>query len=156
MLPLFHDIDVTHIKNSAIILDIDGTVTYDSGDHIDALALAKIAELSTQNKVYFCSNTKIPGRIQRLAEKAHIKYIDTLYRKPNKKIGLLIEDRGLRPLVVIGDKYLTDGRLAHKLGANFIKVRRIIGASDSLYIRFSNTFDDLVYSVAKHFQKKHI
>jgi predicted HAD superfamily phosphohydrolase YqeG len=147
----FSDLDVSSIKDSLVIIDIDGTVTYDSGNKIDEAALFKIAELKAYNILYFCSNTPQPERIKVLAEAAGILYIETTYKKPNRRILEHIKDHVHMPIVVIGDKYLTDGRFANNVKATFIKVRRIIGSTEGLNVRIAYWIDDLMYRIVSIF-----
>jgi hypothetical protein len=55
------------------------------------------------------------------------------------------------PIVVIGDKYLTDGRFANNVKATFVKVRRIIGTTEGLNVRIAYWIDDLMYRIISIF-----
>ena len=52
-------------------------------------------------------------------------------------------DRRGRELAVIGDKDLTDGLLARRAGARFIKVRRKLDADDRWVSRLTTIFDEV-------------
>ncbi len=63
-----------------------------------------------------------------------------LFRKPSTAAIAALDRRG-RELVVIGDKDLTDGLLARRVGGRFIKVRRKVDPADRFSSRMANIFD---------------
>jgi predicted HAD superfamily phosphohydrolase YqeG len=62
------------------------------------------------------------------------------FRKPSIAAIAALE-RKSRALIVIGDKDLTDGLLARRVGARFIKVRRKLDPADRLSSRMANLID---------------
>ena len=63
-----------------------------------------------------------------------------VFRKPST-LAISGVDRNGRELIVIGDKDLTDGLLARRVGAQFIKVRRKLDPADRLSSRMANVID---------------
>ena len=70
-----------------------------------------------------------------------------VFRKPSM-LALSGLDRNGRDLVVIGDKDLTDGLLARRAGAHFIKVRRKLDPADRLSSLMANLIDNTFGPVA--------
>ena len=60
----------------------------------------------------------------------------------------MLAELNLKPrskeLLVIGDKFLTDGLFAKNIGAEFIKAKRKISGQESILIKLINLFDDLL------------
>ncbi|MFZ2038567.1 MAG: hypothetical protein WAV11_01340 [Minisyncoccia bacterium] len=141
----FHEIDISSLKNKTIIIDIDGTLVADSEEEIMKENIEKINELAKYNKLFLCSNNNLHSRNISLSKKLNIEFINSPYKKPNKKVIDSIERIYLSGLVVIGDKYLTDGLFAGRIGAVFIKVRRMESSNENLKIKSFNCVDDFLY-----------
>jgi len=139
----FFELDINHINGKIILLDIDGTLTNDGSYVISERVVEKIQLLKRKNKIYLCSNKKNHNRNQKIADIVGVSYLWTNWRKPSKKIisSLSEHERG-GPFVVIGDKFLTDGILAYRFGADFIKVKRITSGKESFLIKMVNKLDD--------------
>ena len=139
------------IENSLVILDIDGTLVPDCGRVASAAVVAKVQELKAQgNEVRLCSNSRRDDYAERLSEIAsqlEVGVCPVVFRKPSMLAISGLERNG-RPLVVIGDKDLTDGLLARRAGARFIKVRRKLDPADRLSSRMANLIDTVFGPIA--------
>jgi len=138
----FKDLEVD-FKGLCVILDVDGTITYDAGKNcVDCQE--KITDVKNhQNTIYLCSNGDDKERLVDMAKSLGVNYIVSKYKKPNKKVLDEI-DIVQNKVVVIGDKILTDGLLAKRLNVRFIKVRRLFSKRDSLAVKIFNFLDDVL------------
>ncbi|MDE2399974.1 MAG: hypothetical protein KGL67_03130 [Patescibacteria group bacterium] len=143
----FKELDVSAWSRKTIILDIDGTITADGGSDLDPLVAKKIEEMATANSIFLFSNKHLPDRDNDIANKTHIPLLISSFKKPNKKVIKNLPDQLKTNLLVIGDKILIDGLFAKKIGADFIKVKRLTSQSDSLKVKLIYILDDF----AKHF-----
>jgi len=139
----FKDINFEKFSGCTIILDIDGTLTYDKGLVVDQEAKSKLLELKKNNLVYLFSNHRVGGRNQDLARDLDIKLLESQYKKPNKKIIESLPENQKGNLVVIGDKFLVDGIFAKRIGAKFIKVKRIVHQDDEPLIKLLYLLDNI-------------
>lgn len=144
MKTFFHELDIGRITDMVMIIDIDGTITSDSDFNLSPRASEKIDQLSRQNRVLLLSNKKNHVRGKLLAEKLEVEYIETNHRKPNQKILQDINSLQNRPIVVIGDKFLTDGLFAKSIGAKFIKVKRITSSQENIAKKLVYLIDDIL------------
>jgi predicted HAD superfamily phosphohydrolase YqeG len=134
------------VANSLVILDIDGTLVPDCGRVASAAVVQKVLELKRRgNEVRLCSNSRRGNYAERLAAIAaqlDVGVCPVVFRKPSP-LALSGVDRKGREVVVIGDKDLTDGLLARRVGAHFIKVRRKLDLADRLSSRMANLIDNV-------------
>jgi len=147
----FTELEINKIKNYLIFLDIDGTIIYDSGSFLDEKTIKKIEELKQDNKIYLCSNKNNHSRNQIISDLVKIPYLNIWQRKPSRKILDFVENKENWPLMVIGDKFLTDGLFAKKIGSRFIKVKRIVSSHDNWFVKVSYLIDDALYYFFKKF-----
>jgi predicted HAD superfamily phosphohydrolase YqeG len=140
-------------ENSLVILDIDGTLVPDCGRVASADVVAKVHELKARgNEVRLCSNSRrgnYAERLDAIAAQLEVGVCPVVFRKPST-LAISGLDRKGRTLVVIGDKDLTDGLLARRVGARFVKVRRKLDPADRLSSRMANLID-LVFGRAAIF-----
>lgn len=141
---LFKNLDISQLKGNIIFLDIDGTITSDGHHHVEEEVLSKLKILSQNNKLLFCSNKNNCARNQKISGLIGVQCLDGKYKKPSRKILNLVDNKDGAPLVVIGDKLLTDGLFAKNIGARFIKVKRIFSKEDSFLSKFFYFIDDLL------------
>lgn len=149
---LFHEIDIASLKDAIVIIDVDGTITNDKSHTIEPARIATLRTIAGVSNVYLCSNDRDKDRIKDLAELTGTKALNSLYRKPSRRVIEGIETRGKR-LVVIGDKRLTDGRFAKRIGAEFIHVKRVRHASDRPSTLFFYDLDDLYHSIVRALER---
>ncbi|MDP2624836.1 MAG: HAD-IIIA family hydrolase [Candidatus Peregrinibacteria bacterium] len=140
----FFDLGVEDLKNKLIILDIDGTLTHDRLAKLEDKTVAKVQELKKHNEIYLCSNRNNHDRNKQVAKEVGVEYLHTNIRKPRKGIMALVPNHEGKDLLVIGDKFLTDGLFARRIGGKFIKVKRIASPNDRLTTRTINWIDDLI------------
>lgn len=128
---------------SVILLDIDGTVVGDGDDSVSAEVIAIVEQWKQQHRVVLVSNSRRRERCRAIAQQLGVEYMQSKYKKPNIKVldGLPAVSLS-NPLVVIGDKVMTDTRFAARLDAQFIYVERLVSSHDRLSITLSYWFDD--------------
>jgi HAD superfamily hydrolase (TIGR01662 family) len=133
-------------RNALVLLDVDGTIVPDSGRTVSDAVLRKVHELKEAgNEICLCSNSRRSDYAQRLAAIALQLDVDVCrgsFRKPSPSILAALDRQG-REVVVIGDKDLTDGLLARRAGARFIKVLRKTDRADRLVSRLANMIDEV-------------
>jgi len=139
------------LANSLVILDVDGTIVPDCGRRASAAVIRKVIELKERsNEIRLCSNSRrgdYAERLAALASQLDVGVCPVLFRKPSRLVLSGLDLTG-RKVVVIGDKDLTDGLLARRVGARFIKVRRKIDPGDRLSSRLANLFDNTFGAIA--------
>ena len=140
----FSNLDITHLKEYLILLDIDGTLANDDELKLSEKTIKKVKDLKKSNQVYLCSNSVNHKRNNKVAELTDTEYLETDIKKPSKKILNLISHSEYEKKLVIGDKLLTDGLFAKNIKADFIKVSRIGSKNDKIYIRLLYWIDDLI------------
>lgn len=138
----FADLDTSRFRDSIVIVDIDGTITYDRSAELSPESLRVLRELTAHNRVYLCSNTKDVGRVASLASISGTFHLASPYRKPNRRVLEGVADREGKRVVVIGDKRLTDGLFAKRIGAEFVPVERLTHRSDRSHIALTYRLDD--------------
>src|SRR5258708_1155608 len=136
------DLIRTHaLHSSTVVLDIDGTVTPAKSSALTPDVLDAVRLLKRENDVYIFSNSFNRARNKRVATELGVPLIDTWYKKPDPRVI-----RGLAPkfvpIVVIGDKVITDGLFAFLIGAQFIHVTRIGGPNESFMDWVAGAIDD--------------
>ncbi len=136
----FSKINTSKIKKKFILLDIDGTLTYDAGIEVSDSTKKKVNELKKHNEIVLCSNRNNHQRNRKVANLLNVDYLETDYRKPSKKILTTFTTQ--KPLLVIGDKLLTDKLFAKRIGAEFILVKRIRSKKETLLSKLIYGIDD--------------
>lgn len=144
----FENLDISGLKDALIFLDIDGTLVADNESQPSEHVLKKIKELEKIAVVWLCSNSLNGTRNATVKKLSGLPMIKG-YRKPNKKILTLVDQKDLkRGIVVIGDKVLTDGLFAKRINAKLVKVKRKLG-NDRLHIKLYNLIDDIAHFILK-------
>jgi predicted HAD superfamily phosphohydrolase YqeG len=137
--------------NAVVILDVDGTIVPDCGRAASEAVVRKVMELKSRgNELRLCSNSRrsdYAERLARLGAQLDVNVCPVPSRKPSK-LALAGVELGGRAIVVIGDKDLTDGLLARRVGARFIKVRRKLDPADRFVSRLANLFDNVFGPIA--------
>jgi decaprenyl-phosphate phosphoribosyltransferase len=140
----FKDIDTSSLATTTIFLDVDGTLVADKGTDSDPISVEKIHELARISDLYLCSNGNA-SRTAHMAKQLGVRALPRL-RKPFPHSAAHSIARGKR-IVVIGDKFLTDGLFALCIGATFIKVDRIRSFDDGALTRAAYTIDWIAWNV---------
>ncbi len=140
----FNELPTADVTDAIIFLDIDGTIIADKGNSMPADMQEKIRRLAEKNKVVFASNGSVE-RSRMFAEMCEVSSISSRKPWPGEAYALAKE---YQHKVVIGDKYLTDGLFASGIGAQFIKVKRLEDAGDSVLIRVGYLFDTCMWKIA--------
>ena len=136
------------ISQHTIILDIDGVLMADAEDVIARDIAPYVEKLIAENDVWIVSNTFNNDRRQRVAQALGIQSVDTHLKKPDTRIMKYIERDPKKPLVVIGDKYFTDGIFAWRIGARgYLITPRRTHANDRWFIRLTYVLDDTLSSL---------
>ncbi|MBP6942653.1 MAG: UbiA family prenyltransferase [Candidatus Buchananbacteria bacterium] len=144
----FHDLDVTKFQGATVILDVDGTIVIDGESSVSAVVQAKLTALTAQAKVFLCSNGH-RDRIASVATTLGLPLIPNVVLKPSPRVLAETTIARTDKLVVIGDKFLTDGLLAANLKAQFIKVDHVRGANEKPAVRLAYMIDRIVTVFAK-------
>lgn len=131
------------LHHKTIILDIDGTLVYSGSYHLSPSVIEAVKHLAKTNQIFLYSNSQGTERDAHIAGVLGVEYIDSPYKKPSKKaLSMLKIDS---PLVVIGDKLLTDGVLAKRLGATFYHFHRTESIQDSTKDKFLHFIEDTLF-----------
>ncbi|OGF62464.1 hypothetical protein A2926_01920 [Candidatus Giovannonibacteria bacterium RIFCSPLOWO2_01_FULL_44_40] len=124
----FEELDMPW-SGAVIFLDVDGTLRPDGENDMSPEVLRKLDELKTKNTVHLVSNQ------------------DGKAKKPSRKVADGTDIAG-KKVIVIGDKFLTDGLFAKNIGAEFIKVRRKISGRESFFVKITYLMDDLAWKIS--------
>jgi 4-hydroxybenzoate polyprenyltransferase/predicted HAD superfamily phosphohydrolase YqeG len=135
------------IKDAVIFLDVDGTLVPDGQGELPQAVIDQLRGLSKSNDVYLCSNGS-HGHANDFAQRVDARSLAC--RKPFSGPMRYVAPEAKRRLVV-GDKYLTDGLLAHSLKAEFIKIAHLRGSADRMSVRLSYMLDDIIWAVVPYF-----
>ncbi len=136
------------ITGATVFLDVDGTLMPDNSLTATDVVLAKVKELAVNNRVLLCTNKRNPDRWAMLETLFGLPVITRRHKKPSRKV--LDEAGGIgRSRVVIGDKYLTDGLFAKRIGARFLKVERKLSGRETVMTKAVNFFDDLLWNLTQ-------
>ncbi len=152
----FYNLDTLLINNKTIIIDIDGTLVADGKEVVEEKNIEIINILLKSNNLFLCSNKNLSLRNRVISEQTNIPILDTPFKKPNKRIIDSIDISYQNDLVVIGDKYITDGIFARRIGADFIKIKRMRSKKESVATKIIYLFDDVAYIIVCSFNICHI
>jgi len=147
----FRQLNLTPIVKSIVILDIDGTLLSDGDETVGVEEVAAVKRLVEQdNQVYLVSNgfSHKKSRNKSIASELGVTFYETEYKKPLKLSVAPLVIGTSKQVIIIGDKFLTDGLLAVNLEVPFIRVRSIRSNKDSLYVKLAYHLDDLVSNFA--------
>ncbi len=163
----FENLDPTCVKNTLIFLDIDGTLLSDNQRHPSPEVKKQVAAFAKCNHLWLCTNSGNHTRNEAIEKETGIP-LTRGHRKPSIKIleyvrseasygsfgsrpskAELLNRKRKLPMLVIGDKVMTDGLFAWRIGAKFIKVKRKTNPTDRLFVRMYNLSDDIIYNLLK-------
>lgn len=145
----FEELTISFEKHT-VFLDVDGTLAPDGSMDFSPEVVRKVRELALHNQVLLCTNRRDPARWRQLEALLSLPVVTKRHRKPSVRVLEDAGDTGGRPRVVIGDKFLTDGLFARRIGATFIRVKRKLSGRESVSVRISNGIDDAVSFLAVH------
>ena len=145
---LFEEINI-NFKDKIILLDIDGTLVTDSDIDISESIIKKVLEIKKQNEIYLCTNKRNLERNKKIERILKLKIINSRFKKPNKKILSEFDHDDKKSKIVIGDKFLTDGIFAYRIGAKFIYVKRRSNGKETFFIKIVHLIDKLVYNLLR-------
>lgn len=146
----WESIQKENICDHTVLLDIDGVVMADGEEELNEEVLPYIQKLISDNEVWLVSNSRRKGRTPQVAKMLGVSWADTKMRKPDPRILRHISSENNRSLMVIGDKFLTDGlfALAIKSQGRILK-KRLKSKKDRLFAVFAYTLDDLISGFLK-------
>ena len=127
-------------NGKAIVLDIDGTLVSAGQWAPPPGVVAAVERLKKDNDVFLFSNKNIPTRNGKVAEALDVPLLDSSAKKPFPRVLENLPSE--KPLVVVGDKFLTDGLLAYFTGSEFVHVARVSGTGEPLMDKTINAVDD--------------
>ncbi len=134
----FSELEIGAYKGATIFLDVDGTLVADGGDVVADNILQKVKALVAVAQVYIVSN----GTSSRSEYFAKLFGATPLvgFKKPSVKI---VQAVAPGEWIVVGDKVLTDGIFAWRIGAKFVQVQSVRTSHESVYIRVSYMIDTI-------------
>ena len=130
-------------KGKAVVLDIDGTLVSAGESVVPPEVVGAVSALKAQNDVFLFSNKNMPGRNARIAEALDVPLIDSASKKPFPSVLKNLPSE--KPIVVVGDKVLTDGLLAYFAHAAFVHVARVSVPGEPFLDSAVNAVDDVVW-----------
>jgi predicted HAD superfamily phosphohydrolase YqeG len=146
----WNDITGRDIRDRTILLDIDGVLMADAEDTIHPETRPHIDTLIENNDVWIVSNTLRTERRPKTAAQLGVTWADTPHRKPSTQIMKALPYNDRKPLLVIGDKFFTDGLFAIRIGADaFLLKDRRTHPNDRWYIKLSYILDDFFSGLLK-------
>ncbi|MBI2410430.1 MAG: HAD hydrolase-like protein [Candidatus Kerfeldbacteria bacterium] len=147
----FEELNVQSLRDSVILLDIDGTLVPDNAVLVTLPALKKLEELKEHNTVYLCTNSRNRPRCKEIERITKTSIINPDCKKPSRRVlQCLPTEFSQQPVTVIGDKFLTDALFAKRIGAQFIRVKRKHG-KDRPIIKIINAVDDVMFRLFNHY-----
>ncbi len=139
----FRDLNLSALKDSLILLDLEGTIAPQGAVEIDPASRAAIQKLAAQgNQIYICSNSVIA---QSIATTSGLEFVQRNKQKPHVDASLReFLGRTEKPVVVIGDSYYYDGLFAKRLGVPCIIVKSLgkkkVSLLDTIFFGYIRRF----------------
>ncbi|MEA3449963.1 MAG: HAD hydrolase-like protein [Patescibacteria group bacterium] len=144
----FWEIDTDKYKNYNIIIDIDGTLCAEGESLIGEREKRAVNLLKKNNLIYIFSNNPDKIRSRDIADQVECKYLEAPHKKPCKKIINYLP-KSNQPILIIGDKFLTDIIFARRIKADYILVESLRSDNDRFLVRIFNFVDDFIVKVMK-------
>lgn len=145
-LPYIWELNVAQLRDTCVVLDIDGTVAATNSVQVHPRAFQAVQMLKEHNTVILFSNRRNSKRNLSVAETLDVPYLRTRHRKPFPHVVHSVaayNPKGL-PIVIIGDLFLTDGILAFASQSRYIQVKRITEKNTPLRSRLYFMLDDVL------------
>lgn len=151
----FWELDPEKIHDRCILLDIDGTLVYAGSDHLHPGVYDMIEKLKKNNDIVIFSNGVHKKRNYHVAQKMGLPYARSQWRKPSPLVLRSVPNPNSRPMLIIGDLFITDGLLALTTGSEYIRVKRYVSDRESRLWRLTLYYtDDLIVKVLRlHFRE---
>jgi HAD superfamily phosphatase (TIGR01668 family) len=140
----FRELNLNLLKDKIVILDVDGTITFDKHHEVaepEKVQLEKLKDIA-QN-VYLVSNGE-RDRTKKLGEILNVLVHESEYQKPDKKVLHHFPHQNKQDIVIVGDKFLTDGLLALQTGILFLHVKSLKRETENFFNKFVFWVDDFV------------
>ena len=147
----WQDIMSLKLTNHTILLDIDGVLMAHGEDTISPAILKNIEMLKENNDIYIVSNALSKQRRIDISNTLAIPWVDSGLKKPSVRILSFINYDKTKPLVVIGDKILTDGLFAYRINAKALLLNRRVSSKDPFLVNMTYLLDDTIYSLCRFF-----
>lgn len=138
-----------NLQNYVVLLDIDGVLMADGENTISDEIRGFVIQLKENNDVYLVSNSPHKARCHHSSSTLEIPWVDSPHKKPSTRILKYIDYDKAKPLIVIGDKILTDGIFAKRIGAEMLMMERRVNEKDNFFIKLTYIIDDAFFSFLK-------
>lgn len=135
---------VDHIQGSTVLLDVDGTLLPDGYFDIDPRVQEVVEKLLRSNSIYLVSNGKNSARVGQLAQQLGVVVAPAGAPAGKPRLSSVQGIPTDKPFVVVGDMFITDGLLARRLRAPFVRVVTKHPTKRAFHLRFSHFIDDVV------------
>ncbi len=138
----FRELDVREYEGKTVILDLDGTLVADGSVLLGQEEESVLKNLiHSADRVVILSNS-LRDRKSELEARYGITVLQSVVSKPSRRAFADIAPT--EEVVVIGDKVLTDGLFAKNIGGQFVHVKHLADAKESLFVRVSYAVDSFV------------
>ncbi|MBI5728713.1 MAG: hypothetical protein HY983_00500 [Candidatus Magasanikbacteria bacterium] len=141
-----------NVRGALILLDVDGTLTADADYAVSPTARELLSRWGAENRVVLCTNTRDQARRARLAGLFRLPTTSGKYKKPSRKIVTEFVPPVPSKIIVIGDKCLVDGWFAVRIGASFIKSKRLVSGHERWFVKVSYWLDNIIFCIYSWFK----
>ena len=143
----FTDTDFPTAPRSFFVLDIDGTLVVDGEKTAGSAVREAVRRLKKHHTVCIASNGKNRARNESLAHALRVPYVAGT--KPFGKITAAIHlmNTAHLPIVVVGDRSLTDGLLAIRIAGVFVPVKPLRTGSELWHTKAAYALDAMIARV---------
>lgn len=140
----FKDFDFSEFRGMRVFLDVDGVLVPEGEETLAPAEAHALAELSHEaTEIFLVSNHGV-ARLPELAEEFGIEAVVSECRKPNRcVVAHLPAPKGEE--MVIGNRVLTDGLFASRIGAAFVRATHLARGDESAFQKFSYFVDDIAW-----------
>ncbi len=145
----WHDVAQQNLRGYTIFLDIDGVLMADGEDTITKEIVEYVTKLKEHNDIHIVSNSFRKNRCRYISEMLKLPWVDSPHKKPSTHILKYMDYDKTKPLLVIGDKVLTDGIFAYRIKSELVLIKRRTYPNDRWYIKLSYIIDDAFFSFLK-------
>jgi glycosyltransferase involved in cell wall biosynthesis len=154
--PYFYELETTQLQGAVILLDVEGTLICEVGTEPQTLStpevlltketIEAVGRLAAKNTVYLCSNSRnISSRRRLAAALGNVTFHESRFSKPDRAAVADILPSDGRPVIVIGDNFLTDGVLALAINAPCLRVATLRPAADTFMYRLSRIANEWLW-----------